>query len=450
MNVIYKVFWGIVLQAAVAFSSEYATIPEVRHQQAMIYENSLTANRYGILGAGPTGLYLSYKILSQNQNAQVEIFESRKPTRPQVVRIPYEAADSLSVELKSALWPDLKVKEAIFGVKEEGGLTNPLPYKFWPFIQIKDFQEKLLSYLTKNFKSRFKYVEINENEITPENISLNQNYRAMFITTGGGKFQKDLREILNKKSLATAEPQPKLNEMGVYLIYQNTGVEDYSRQGKLMNPKTLADRGLTYAAANNSSFDVQLYTYPTGSLKEIYSKMPESFKNKANFKGNLTLSANQEELNGEEKEWLEAFRKQILQDALDIGVKLPQKVHNQSTIDFDKIKIYYAPRYEYAYKDVAFNNLKGIPMLFVGDSAGSTDYRFGLSLGRGLLAADHIVSSLKQSSGAIHEVATNYQAYWEKDVLPIEFNQKNPALTSIPSIQYKYILKGRIVGPKKL
>jgi hypothetical protein len=83
------------------------------------------------------------------------------------------------------------------------------------------------------------------------------------------------------------------------------------------------------------------------------------------------------------------------------------------------------------------------PIFFLGDSAGSTDYKFGLSVGRGFLAVDVLTNLIQHCNYNFDKIASNYQDYWDS-VISREFN-KGPLLTSEPWIQYQYLIKGREV-----
>jgi hypothetical protein len=109
------------------------------------------------------------------------------------------------------------------------------------------------------------------------------------------------------------------------------------------------------------------------------------------------------------------------------------------------VKIYYAARSEYYWQTVAQPDY---PSFFVGDSAGSTDYKMGLSMGRGLLATQYLASSIRRHESNFHQVATDYQTYWD-NVVVREFNQ-GPNLTAEPRLQYLYFMQGREIVDSQL
>ncbi len=71
------------------------------------------------------------------------------------------------------------------------------------------------------------------------------------------------------------------------------------------------------------------------------------------------------------------------------------------------------------------------PYFFLGDSAGGTDYKMGLSGGRGLLAVDFVVEALSQG---VPFAKNAYQMYWQ-EVIDKEFN-RDPTLVLNPRIQF--------------
>lgn len=50
-------------------------------------------------------------------------------------------------------------------------------------------------------------------------------------------------------------------------------------------------------------------------------------------------------------------------------------------------------------------------MIFIGDSAGYTDFNIGISLGRGLLADLFLIESIKANKD-MKLVCEEYQKYW--------------------------------------
>ncbi len=138
------------------------------------------------------------------------------------------------------------------------------------------------------------------------------------------------------------------------------------------------------------------------------------------------------------KKWFEGYKVAIVNIAQRFNIAIPD--------DLSQIRVFYAPRTEY-YWDLAATTMaleeNTRPLFFLGDSAGSTDYKSGLSMGRGLLSVQSLSQLINKYSDDFSKIIPYFQAYWEK-VISREFN-KGPKLSSEPWIQYHYLIKGRQV-----
>jgi len=116
--------------------------------------------------------------------------------------------------------------------------------------------------------------------------------------------------------------------------------------------------------------------------------------------------------------------------------------------DLSECQLYYAPRSE-AYFPQVQGLVDDVPTMFVGDAAGGTDYRLGLSGSRGLMAGTFIAESLLSlvQSGASWEESlwgamSSYQTWWNK-LVEVEFSQDDSKLTWRPDMYQKYLFEGR-------
>jgi alanine racemase len=401
------------------------------------------------MGGGPVGCYLAYKLLTQT-DARVFLFEGRSFERPQVIRIPFCIAQTLPAEIKNKMWCDEETRQRLFNSYQIDDIDFwPKPgYAYWPWIKIGLFQEAMIHYLQNHpqYKERFFFlpsnVDLEKIDVKSEIIklfpqdyaSIINNIAAIYCTCGG--YAKSLRK--NLEVLAGKLPEQKGH--GIYLIYQNQNSENYLRDHHPIAYAKLGERGISYAASNNCHYDVQLYTYPAGELSAIFDAIPDSFIQQARYDaqvGSLDMTGNQ--LSNPAKQWFENYKKIIIQETQQAGIELPR--------DLTAIKIYYATRSEYYWNRV-IATWRGIddvdmPLFFLGDSAGSTDYKFGLSVGRGFLAVDKVVDSLLQHQYDIDAVSSDYQAYWDS-IISREFN-KGVLLPSEPWVLYQYLIKGRHV-----
>jgi|GEM_PF-1924439 len=411
---------------------------------------SSSNQQFVVMGGGPVGCYLAFKLLEQ-KTAKVIMFEGRKFERPQVIRIPYAIANDLPSIIKNKMWNDEETTKRIFGA---GDVTDmdfwPRPgYRYWPWISIGLFQETLIDFLKTDpyYQDRFFFIP-NANDITTLDLqaeiqneyphsdwAIKQTSDAIFCTCGS--YAKGLREkanLLAGKSTETKGP-------GIYLIYQNETTESYLRNGKPISYSDLGEKGISYAAANNSNKDVQIYTYPGGELFLIFEQIPESFIQHSQYSVTNDLNMTGYGLPEDAKSWFNQYKAVVLAEMFKADIPLPA--------DLAKIKVFYAQRTEYYWNRVVTKiRLKteqiDTPLFFVGDSAGSTDYKLGLSMGRGLLSVQELVKYQQTNLYDFTKVALDYQVYWST-VIASEFN-KGPTLTLEPWIQYQYLVKGREVN----
>ncbi len=417
--------------------------------------NNGLSNKYEIIvGGGPVGCYLAYKLLTISPSKQVVLFESRLFERPQVVRIPFIVANDFPPDLKNKMWCDAQTRSRLFepGLSTDKSFWPKPDYFYWPWISISALQSSFIHFLKTSplFKDRFYFIpddgNITKNTWQAAIEKAYPNFKdsilvstsAIFCTCGA--YAKKLRQELN----ITDGKQPEIKGHGIYLIYRSKKSEQYKRDGKFLSYIELGQNGISYAAANNSNLDVQLYTYPEGDLTAIFHKIPEKFIQRATYKQNssaLDMSGNG--VTNTTKKWFESYRAEIFKITNKFNLSLPD--------DLSQIQVFYAPRSEYYWDTVATNMpwLDGSrPLFFLGDSAGSTDYKLGLSMGRGLLSVQALSQFIIEHSDDFSKIVPQFQDYWEKLVVR-EFN-KGPNLSSESWIQYHYLIKGReLVYPDK-
>ncbi|OAI46489.1 alanine racemase [Gammaproteobacteria bacterium SCGC AG-212-F23] len=405
-------------------------------------------HHYIIIGGGPVGCYLAYKLLT-NANSRVVMFENKKFERSQVIRIPYAVANDLPIDIKNKMWCNKETYSRIFdpALSTDKNFWPKPDYSFWPWISIGTFQKAFIHFLKTNaiFKDRFFFIP-GEGDFTNNNWlkSIQNVYpnidaailgstRVIFCTCG--IYAKSLRQELD----LLRGKMPQIKGHGIYLIYQNKTTENYIRNAKPMSYAELAENGISYAVANNSNYDVQLYTYPEGNLTAIFDEIPEEFIQRASYNQNLgALDMLGTGLSNDAKKWFERYKHEIVTTCAKFEIPLP--------IDLKRIKIFYAQRTEYYWEDVATQiswqgNSK--PLFFLGDSAGSTDYKLGLSVGRGLLSAQTLSELLTKYTNDFSKIISDFKIYWN-DIIKNEFN-KSSQLTAEPKILYNYLIKGRDV-----
>lgn len=402
-----------------------------------------------IVGGGPVGCYLAYKLLTIKPNKQVVLFERKRFERPQVIRIPFIIANDLPFDVKNKMWCDMETRTRIFnpGSSIDKNFWPKPNYSFWPWINISALQTALIEFLKTDplYKERFYFIpddgNITENtwqtaveKAYPQfNTTLFSATHALFCTCGG--YAKTLRHELN---IATGK-SPEFKGHGIYLIYQNNKMEHYIRNSSPISYVALGENGISYAASNNANRDVQLYTYPEGELAEVFADIPDGFMQRAAYKQNSkALDLSGKGLVGTMQKWFERYKTIVLKTAKKFDITLPD--------DLSRIQVFYASRMEYYWNDVVTEipwKSGSRPLFFLGDSAGSTDYKSGLSLGRGLLAVQELSQLMMEHSDDFAKISPRFQTYWN-NIVRREFN-KGPQLPIEPWIQYHYLIKGRQV-----
>ncbi len=399
-------------------------------------ENPPLINRYIIIGAGPVGCYLAYQLLEKS-NFHVTLYESKSFNRPQIIRIPFSIAKNLHKKLKFQLWPDEETHERIFNISIKDIQDWPRPScSHWPWINIGIFQKLMINFLKKElkYKNRFLYLEKEVNILEKDFLDENPfylNIKGIFCTAGSkSSYLRNKLNLISGKS-------PEKKGHGIYIIYQNNKIENYKRNDCWISHTKLREQGISYATSNNENYDVQLYTYSAGELTNIFDCIPEEFIQHTYYDPKrVPLDMTGSTLSKESAIWFEQYKKIITKILSQWGIKLPSNLK--------KIKIFYALRTEYYWNEVVTDcSLKEIqcPLFFVGDSAGSTDYKLGLSAGRGFFSAKMIAISLMRNKNDMQKVKKNYQKYWDSVVM-FEFNHGS-GLSAEPKIQYNYWIKGR-------
>lgn len=257
--------------------------------------------------------------------------------------------------------------------------------------------------------------------------------------------------------------------------------------------------GMTYSCANNDRNAVQIYLFPHEKCPEIAhsERVRKLFGELVNDATGLPLrkelfpyltafsnssSHRPPELRARALEmqrfvgapeptsdaefWLRDFREAVLEMMQEIGVL---------SKDRDELarcgaRLHYAKRSESYFKKVTLsrapvelvNNLDRsevlntfhVPILFAGDSAGGTDYKAGLSGGRGLMAVKDTARVLARAlwhqekvgnwTHALLETLLMYQKHWE-GIVRDEFGTDigTEGLGSNENAWFRYITQGR-------
>jgi hypothetical protein len=142
--------------------------------------------------------------------------------------------------------------------------------------------------------------------------------------------------------------------------------------------------------------------------------------------------------------WFDAVRFQISLNIFKMGI-----VGSRAENFLQKIRLCYARRQPYRY-DGVYTEVESVPVIYLGDSAGSTDFKKGLSCGRGLLCAsqlaldtmDAVLHQLQSSTSAslrsaFQHGAEQYQQRWRSPEMVCEWRSDFDAT-------FKYLQMGRL------
>lgn len=422
-------------------------------------------------GAGPVGIVFALRLLEGLNNSRsalplVKLYDPTVAWRRSVIRIPFSEAKRLPMELRNALWPSESIRSRIFG---QASLQDPrfsptMDYEFWPFIEVLDFQSKVREYIDLHFAGYFEYIQTDRqtDPMKKFNYPVDELTVGMACTCG---FQgNDLRTLYADDPLLSklvTTPNEGIQQHAMLVQFQRSAFEPYR---PLISYHNVSKLGLTFAASNNGQKAVQIYVYPKGDMLPVLSSatpplwdaLGKACKQSSSIPENLQCNLNTSvghdlpsNISGFEQ-WFRDVRDNITRHLIDINAF-------DSDFRLSDAKLFYADRFEYYYPEAqAYKALpeakKSLPMFFLGDAAGSTDYALGLSGGRGLIAAtyvaDDIASRVRKGysiAQAFNDTLASYQQYWN-GVVNSEFTQNDPNLEFRKDIYQKYFLEGRDVG----
>ena len=412
-------------------------------------QSLVSNNHYTIVGAGPVGMYLSLKLLLAGNYVTIYAEENSQQPRIQVVRIPPSVAKQLPDSIRKELWPHSNIRKKLFDTV----LPSPVGYDRWFLIQVGDFQSILLAYMRRHYSRhlpdetqtwrphQFYYLE---QSIPLKNLPMLSgapltsfyNSRMIFFASGG----KTSRLIRTKLKVKDHHYYKKIGD-GLYLNFQQTEKETYRRGKHLLSSTFFKHHGFTYTSSNNRFNRTQVYTYPNGILSKIFNHIPDEIRYKGIYhldhkKNILHLGDNMPVgLSASTQYWLGMYKQYVLSFIYKMKISLPD--------DLKRIQLFYAPRslnfFDKAWHHATFvTNLTSAdrtlfkrPVVYIGDALGSTDYRLGLSLGRGLLMSDYLTNIINERN-----VLDKLQTYWD-EIIDKEF-KKEPSTLENSSTYGKY------------
>lgn len=473
-------------------------------------------NTVVVNGAGPVGLTLATALLDRATQLglpkpNVQIWDTNlTPWRETVIRLPHSIATRLPEQVQMDLWEEttscpqrLFVPgpcEASWPV-ENSRVHDPYsspPSQYTPIVQIKQFQEASMRYLVSRHPGS---CTLNHGPCPPEIMR-----GAAAVVQSYGKLARKANPItgnpVSEEQPATGMPTPCEN--GLYVLFDRADVAEGDRDPNypLFNQK---GHGFAVFQSHTLTNAVQVYIWPEGVNNDTgCASVPTRQEDLINNGKSFSLRALFDcvtQLQGQENWWWEVSRRCRIQD--ENGAAAPKDqaatlewrqgqpgwqkpypgmadkasspafeawfdaVRYQISLNMykmgifgsraenflSKVRLFYARREPYLYSSV-HTEVEGVPVIYLGDSAGSTDFKKGMSCGRGLICASQLALTamdtilLQLQSGGLADLrsafrqgAALYQQHWRSPENVSEWREDFDST-------YKYLQAGRIMEPQ--
>jgi len=465
-----------------------------------------------INGAGPVGLTTAIALLDVSSQMgipmpKVQIWDPcLRPWREVVIRIPHSIAVSLPEQVQMELWGETTASpqrvfvrgQCNFDITVENSRVHDSysehPSRYTAIVQVKHFQEACLSYLRMRHAQ---HCTINEGTCPPGVMR-----EAAAVIQSYGKAARKSNPISG--NLASQEdpchgmstPSPH----GLFVLFNRDDVMDGVQDTNYRHFNSRYNGFATFQSHRRSN-TVQTYIWPEEVNNDMgLAPVPASHEELLANGRSLSLRALFDcvpQMQGEEDWWWELSRRCRLQDqdgksvAPELACTLEWRRgcsgHQTSYPQMDakacspafhawfdavryqislnlykmgifgscaesflkKVRLCYARREPYRYNSV-YTEVESVPLFYIGDSAGSTDFKKGLSCGRGLLCAAQlafdvgrsIVEQMKKCGQADLKHAfqcsgRQYQQAWNSSDMMSEWRDDfDPT--------HKYLLTGRL------
>ena len=268
--------------------------------------------------------------------------------------------------------------------------------------------------------------------MTPSPNICSREDLSAFLRSWPGKVEAVFCTCAHKGSMLRDDQENRsyaLKGNGVYLLYENSKKEDYIRNQSKIDMASLRSAGMTYAVSNNSQKHTQIYTYEEGF--NMLKSIPRDILNLLTSKGAIFKEHQESLVDSIDQAWWCSYYDSLKKRLDEFLIEIP-----------DTTSVHYAERAEYFYECISSQlpvwEDENCAIVYVGDSAGGTDYRLGMSLGRGLLSVEEIT---KYTRCGDERMIGEYQKYWTK-MIETEFRKDNPLTDA--SVMQKYIEEGRL------
>lgn len=462
-------------------------------------------------GAGPVGLLFSIALLDRATllglpKPKVQIWDpNTTPWRETVIRLPHIIAACLPECVQMELWGETcSSPQRLFvpgpcipsPAVENSRVHDPYnhpPSQYTAIVQTKQLQEVTMHYLLARH---------------PQHCTVNQGLcpaevmrKASAVVQCYGKVARKNNPIIGN-SVAEEEPFVGMevpSENGLFLLFDRSDVADGDRDTEYQHFNQRGN-GFSVFQSHDLTNAVQTYIWPEDVTNDTgYPYVPLTQEQLINHGRSFGLRALFDcvvNIQGQERWWWEFSRRCRLQD--ENGMPVPREKactldwrdghqgwrHDNPRIGekassrafeawFDavryqialnmykmgifgshaenflhKVRLCYARRASYRYNSVC-TEVEGVPVIYLGDSAGSTDFKKGLSCGRGLLCASslalavtNVVSRQLHTApweglkSAFQQGAQLYQQHWGSAEMAAEWRNDFDAT-------FKYLQAGR-------
>lgn len=464
-------------------------------------------------GAGPVGLTFSMALLDRATalglpKPHVQIWDpNMKPWREIVIRLPHAIATSLPEQVQMELWEETaSAPQRLFipgpcnpcGVAEKCRVHDNISCpssQYTACVQVKQFQEVTMRYLRERHAQ---HCSFNEGRCPPEVMR-----GAAAVLQCYGRAARKANPISGNP---VSEEDPVIDtsvasENGLFVLFDRRDVVEGHRDPGYIEFNKQGN-GISVFQSHAQDNAVQAYIWPEDVTNSTgLPQMPMTHEQLINHGPSFGLRALfdcVEVLQGEERWWWEFSRRCRLQDESRVPVpreetctlehragcpgwafdypRAGEKARSpafhawfdavrfqialnlfkmgifgsQAEKFLHKVRLCYARRQPYRYNRVR-TEVEDVPVIYLGDSAGSTDFKKGLSCGRGLLCAarlafdclDGVIQQLQVAGQASLKQAFRYgsqcyEQHWISEEMVAEWSPDFDAT-------FKYLMMGRAI-----
>mmetsp|Transcript_45512 Transcript_45512/g.126311 ORF Transcript_45512/g.126311 Transcript_45512/m.126311 type:complete len:529 (-) Transcript_45512:534-2120(-) len=470
-------------------------------------------------GAGPVGLMFSIALLDRYTQLglprpRLQVWDPNlTPWRELNIRLPFRIAALLPEQVQMELWEETVTSPRRLFVgegncsrsAENSRVHDPLNHpagQYMAVVQVKQFQEAMIRYLRIRHPEQCSF---NSGRCPPEVMG-----SAAAVMQTYGKSARAANPIVGN---AVAQEKPLTGfevacPHGLFVVFDRS---DVARGEQDLNFRQFNERinGFNVFQSHRLSNRVQTYIWPedtnndtglsvTPTTHEQLISSGHSFGLRALFQCVGALQGSEDwwwelsrrcRLQGENgsvpmesrctlewrsghpgyrrsyaragekassaafEAWFDGVRYQISLNMFRMGI------FGSRAEDFlGKVQFCYAKREPYYYNSV-YGEVQGVPVIYLGDSAGSTDFKKGLSCGRGLFCASQLAFDTAEAvvlqavatgaaslRKAFQESARLYQLRWNSPEMKAEWGNHFGGALGFGSFAPQVLAAAQLIG----